>query len=342
MGTKHFLIANSLKKVILFGCLMTGIALMLNACHTEQINPNSNETPTHKSIESPISLITPSAPLINTSLPALTSGPSPLPADQTLAAEKTEIITIKTSLDKDLLFQTLDSDVDWFILIKDLDSDEVLFEENASQSFNPASMIKVPLAVAVLARAQEQGRSLEDLSNIGIEGRSFSAFLRAMLVHSEEDATRILEFYARGDGFLPKFLKSWGLNGTFFDPRRSSCVDLAKSLESLFRHNILDQEMSAYLLDLMRVQTENDSKYLGVMSSLLPGSSFANKRGTMGNPTIVADHGLLSYQEKNWLIIIAGTPNASATANLETIGASIERFAQVLATELKSIAEAQP
>ncbi len=338
MESKHTIIALSLPKHLWFrlNMVVSVLGLLLSACQPVPTQPLPIETTTSKTeiFQGATSTVAPA----NTPTPQATPTQNDLPLIQDTATAQPN----KDSLYEEALFQTLDKDVDWFILIKDLENDKVLLAQNPDQSFNPASMIKVPLAMVVLAKSQEQGRSLENLQNIGIEGRSFHALLHAMIVHSEEHATEILEYYARGDDFLATTLTAWGFKETFFDPRRSSCEDLAKALEAIHKQSILDEEKSVYLLNLMLEQTENDSKYLGVLTHLLPGSTFANKRGTMGNPTIVADHGLLAYQGKTYLIIIAGTPNANDTANLETIGASIERFAEVLAGEIKGLINPQP
>ncbi len=74
-----------------------------------------------------------------------------------------------------------------------------------------------------------------------------------------------------------------------------------------------------------------------VIPGTLSGATFANKRGTTGLTSVVADHGLLSYKGKTWIVIIAGTPDENGTATFESIAASIERFGYALAHELKRI-----
>lgn len=316
------------------------LAVVFNAC-----KPVSTlSTPTSKSHSSTKSVpsVTPKGQetLASSATPKQTNIPN-----QTKPSSNTETITPTTTkyvFDPSAMLQALDPGADWYILIKDLDSDEVLLNIKANQSFNPASMIKIPLAMAVLNKNKELGRNLDDLEKIGIEGRSFGALLYAMVVKSEERATQILENFAWGDNYLREILDSWGIEETFFDPRRSTCEDLAIALEGLHSQSILDPETSQYLIDLMLVQTENDSKYLGVLEDSLPGSTFANKRGTMTSPTVVADHGLFSYEGKTWMIIIAGIPDESETATFDTIAASIERFAEALATQLQGLASSQP
>lgn len=316
------------------------LGLILSACKPV----STTSTPTSKKLSSTMQMPTIAQETLETKA-STEASISTLPPLQTTPSASSESPTLKPTkheLDTSTLLDTLDSGVDWHVLIKDLDSSETLLAINADQSFNPASMIKIPIAMAVLNKNKELGRSLNDLQKIGIKGRSFGALLYAMVVKSEEPATQILENFAWGDDYLRLILDSWGIEKTFFDPRRSTCKDLAIALEGLHKQSILDSESNQYLIDLMLEQTENDSKYLGVLKESLPGSSFANKRGTLTGPTVVADHGIFSYKGKTWIIIIAGTPDDSDTANFDTIAASIERFAKALAGELEGLAVSQP
>ena len=95
------------------------------------------------------------------------------------------------------LADELISGVDWYILIQDAESGEVLFERNADTTFPPASMIKIPTALAVLSILEDQGRAIAELKTNGINGRSFDSLLEAMVVRSEESATDALEYFAR-------------------------------------------------------------------------------------------------------------------------------------------------
>ncbi len=55
----------------------------------------------------------------------------------------------------------------------------------------------------------------------------------------------------------------------------------------------------------MSTYTENDQILLGVMMDQLPQCVFYNKRGTLLNPTIVSDMGMLKCGEKIWYLVIA-------------------------------------
>lgn len=306
-------------------------SILLSACTAK--SPPQTETAAPQETSLPTVTRTKTL-VIETRTPTDTSSPV---IEVSPSKETSPTPTETAKIDVSLLSSTLDSDVDWHILLKDLDSGEIILEVKPDEIFNPASMIKIPLALAVLDINHQMGRTLTDLKNIGPEGRNFAALLEAMVILSEEEASQALEYFARGDNRLRNTLISWDIPNTTYHPRLSTCNDLATALEGIHHQHFLPAEMNDYLLDLMLVQTENDSKYLGVIPGTLSGGTFANKRGTMTGPTVVADHGLLSYKGKTWIVIIAGTPDENGTATFESIAASIERFGYALADELKRI-----
>ena len=225
--------------------------------------------------------------------------------------------------------------VDWYILIQNANTGDILFERNPDSPFQPASMIKIPTALAVLSILEDQGRTLEDLKTNGINGRNFDSLLEAMVVRSEEAATDALEYFARGDNQLRKKLDGWGLTNTKYDPRNSTARELLTSLKLLHTGAALNEENTQYLLNLMGTFTENDQILLGKFNDQLPGCEFLNKRGTMLNPTIVSDMGILKCNEQSWYLVVAGTPAVDSTATFEDIQASIESFAVAFVSLVK-------
>ena len=300
------------RKIIITFCL--GLALLISACRAASpaADPTQSPTPTATSPSQPIP-------------------PSPTPIAQTTAPTPTENAAI--------FFPDLEAElipgVDWHILIEDAQTGEILFERSATAGFHPASMIKIPTAMAVLSILEDQGRGLKDLKSSGIEGRSFDSLLEAMVVHSEESAADSLEYFARGENRLRKKLDGWGLSQTKFDPRVSTAAELLTSLELLHTGQALNPENTHYLLELMGVYTENDRILLGKLTETLPECTFLNKRGTMLSPTIVSDMGILKCGDHVWYLVIAGTPSIDSTATFEDIQASIEAFAAAFADFVK-------
>jgi len=273
---------------------------------------------------SPETLITPTLILPNqteiTQIPSIT--PSPTAAQS-------------ASLDLSSLENALKADVDWYILIQNANSGEILFELNADSLFPPASMIKIPTAMAVLSILEDRGRTLEDLKTTGINGTNFDRLLEDMVVRSEESAADALEYFARGDNQLRKKLDAWELTNTKYDPRTSTASELLASLKLLNTGAALNEENTQYLLSLMATYTENDQILLGKLTNQLPECELLNKRGTLLGPTIVADMGIFECGEQSWYLVVAGTPAAGSSATFEDIQASIEDFATVFASFVK-------
>ena len=300
-----------------FIVILTLFSLFLSAC---QVNSATEETP------SPTTVV---LPMLSMTVPTQTS--TSQAKVETPSPTATQIsITDLSSLESEII-----PGVDWYILIRDANTGNNLFERNADSSFPPASMIKIPTAMAVLSILQDQGRTLEDLKTTGINGRNFDSLLEAMVVRSEESATDALEYFARGENQLRKKLDGWGLVNTKYDPRTSTASELLNSLELLNTGTALDQENTQYLLNLMDAFTENDQILLGKFNTQLPACEFQNKRGTMLNPTIVADMGILKCGENSWYLVVAGTPSVDSTATFEDIQASIESFAATFAGLVK-------
>ena len=300
-----------------FIVILTLFSLFLSAC---QVNSATKEIPSPTDVVLPTLSMT--VPIQTSTSQAKVETPSPT---------ATQIsITDFSSLESDLI-----PGVDWYILIRDANTGNNLFERNADSSFPPASMIKIPTAMAVLSILQDQGRTLEDLKTTGINGRNFDSLLEAMVVRSEESATDALEYFARGENQLRKKLDGWGLVNTKYDPRTSTARELLNSLELLDTGTALNRENTQYLLNLMDAFTENDQILLGKFNTQLPECEFQNKRGTMLNPTIVADMGILKCGENSWYLVVAGTPSVDSTATFEDIQASIERFAAAFAGLVK-------
>ncbi len=294
------------------------LCFLLTACQANTLSPTS-------------------PPAISTVLPATLTSTSPTPRsiEPTVTAIPPSITNGLASQDFSIIGNELIQGVYWYILIQDAKTGQTLFDRNSDTSFQPASMIKIPTAMAVLSILEDQGRTLEDLKTTGINGSNFDSLLEAMVVLSEESATDALEYFARGDNQLRKKLDAWGLTNTKYDPRTSTATELLTSLELLNTGSVLSEKSTQYLLGLMGIFTENDIILLGKFNDQLPECEFLNKRGTMLNPTIVADMGILKCGEQSWYLVVAGTPSANSTTTFEDIQASIESFTAAFANVVK-------
>ena len=301
-----------------FTKILVLISLFLTACKADTLIATPTPSPSPKTPATP-TLILPTQTEVS-QVPSLTP-----------SATATQI----TDVDLSSLQNELIDGVDWYILIQNANNGEIEFERNPNTPFPPASMIKIPTAMAVLSILEDQGRTLEDLKTAGINGTNFDRLLEDMVVLSTESAADALEYFARGDNQLRKKLDAWGLTNTKYDPRTSTASELITSLRLLNTGAALKEQNSQYLLNLMGSYTENDQILLGKLTDQLPGCEFLNKRGTMLNPTIVSDMGILTCGEHNWYLVVAGTPSVDSSATFENIQAAIESFAVAFASQVK-------
>lgn len=217
--------------------------------------------------------------------------------------------------------------VKWHALVKDLNSDEVLFESLPNEKFHPASLIKIPIAIVALNLLEEQGYKISDFDSKGYSGRTFDQLFTAMVVSSEELASENLSDFIRQNGGEIKKFEELGINDTRIEPRTTTAYDLSIFLEGLYAGEFLDQDYTDYLLQLMHVQTENDKEYLGIITSELNEGVLYNKRGLLLSPTIVSDMGVFEVDGQVFLIIISGIPKADGVITYEEIKSSLEDFA---------------
>ncbi len=293
--------------------IFLGFACLLQACQpSAQVNLTATPTIIQEAIQTPTS----------------TSTPSPTDTEIPLATP-TLPVEISDEDIKNSLAESLIEGVDWHVIIEN-EGGERLFEHNPAELFHPASTIKLPVALVVLKILEERGDSLEKIQSYGI-GRSWAELVSAMIVKSEEAATDSLEFFARGDNQLRNYLDEWGLKQTTFDPRLSKAEDLLLSLKLVNNQEVLSEDFNNFLLDLMSEYTENDETLLGVLSAELPECTFYNKRGTLTNPMVVADMGILNCPEQTWYLLIAGTPLEGSSVKYEDIQAAIENFGMTFA-----------
>lgn len=229
----------------------------------------------------------------------------------------------------------LDPNASWNVLVKKAGSSDNLFESLPNQQFHPASMIKIPLAMVTLKILEEKGYFSSDLQSTGYDGRTLEQLMFAMVVKSEEDATESLLRFMRALGREDRILNDWGIFDTSLEPRKTTAYDMVNLLEGLYSGAFLNVDMRSYLLSLMSAYTENDTKYLGVLSSILGRSTLYNKRGTLLDPAIVADMGILVFNDNVYFLVISGTPIKDGSVSFEGIKTSIENFSTAFARIIK-------
>lgn len=233
------------------------------------------------------------------------------------------------------LDQVLDTRASWNGIVKEVGSTSLLYESLSYQKFHPASLIKIPLAMVVLKNLENKGVTALDLKSGKDGNQYFDKLLTDMVVASDEYATNALLDYTKGQKVTRSILESWGFTETYFDLRSTTARELAALLEQLYTGKLLNPEMRDYLLELMSSYTENDSTYLGIMTSAIEGSVYYNKRGTTLKPLIVGDMGILKIDDHAYVIVLCGRSIDQIGTTYDSMVESIENFGKLLSDEIR-------
>jgi hypothetical protein len=197
----------------------------------------------------------------------------------------------------------------WHIVIQQIDG-ETLYSRQPDDRINIASVVKVPLSLLFFAALGEKGIDEDNLSaylqSTGTGGRTFDQLLRAMLVKSEEEATKILDEYIRDSINVPTQMKEWGLSGIDLVARRYTAEGVAEIFARLYQGDFVSPAARTLLLNYLSEYTPNDDLRLGSLSTKIPESfKIYNKRGSLLTPYVVADCAILeNTQGADYVIIL--------------------------------------
>jgi beta-lactamase class A len=197
---------------------------------------------------------------------------------------------------------------------------ESLYERQAAEIIHPASTIKIAigmLAMEMLVRKDPELRTILDGGPPTV-GRSYAQLLKAMIVSSEEDAAQALQDAVVADlGWkeIDHLLMEWGAPDTRLVPRRSSAADLTHLLMDLYARGLPSQGSSRYILRLMAEVTGGDTGRIWKLKAQVPpGTMIFNKRGTLLDPMVVADIGIVDIPGQGpYYLCILGYPSKDET-----------------------------
>ncbi len=320
-----------LKKIVLIL-----IILLLSACGTNgrmdyALRPSSTVTVEGASPFTPV----PSAS------PAPTSAPTRVLKTRTPAPSPTPTQGIAPTAAHDwngVLDPILNRGGIWHVVVRG-PMGEVIFQRNGDDIIHPASVIKVAIGMLVLAWLEEQYGDLDQVLAAGPPkaGRSYQQLLKAMLVYSEEEAADLLQqALVEGYGWkkINQRLVEWGAVHTSLVPRRSSASDIANLLEDIYEREIPSRPASRILLDLLSQVTQGDKVRLWALKGVLPeGSVIYNKRGSLTDPLIVADVGIIRLSDGSaYILCLFGYPDEKTT--FEALDKTISDFSLAWYSEM--------
>ena len=196
------------------------------------------------------------------------------------------------------------------------------FAINGDVVFNPASMMKVPVMVAWLRRAEKEPQALkrtfvydgrEDLAACQgirpaqtiIPGRSYTVeeLLQFMMNYSDNNATKLL-YEALGDAELNEVLDSMDVNN---DPRDGNNAITAHGYSGFFRilynASYLNREMSEKALQLLSLQEFPQGMAAGVPKGVPVAAKFGETgSGVPGEDIQLHEFGIVYHPKRPYIL----------------------------------------
>jgi Beta-lactamase enzyme family len=222
---------------------------------------------------------------------------------------------------------------DWHVLIQPVGGDPI-YARLPYDVLHPASTIKLADAVLFFNLLEQKHiASLPDfLDRQGVEGRTFSQLLHAMLVNSEEEATSTLEGWIRQQEDPNQALHDLGFTKTFVTPRQSNAAEMAALMEKLYTGELVTPQARQILLDLLSEFTPNDNTRIGVIRpDLGVGDVIYDKRGSLASErVIVADLALIQKGSQAYTVAIFAYPNPdSPPSTYEGLEKGVEEISRL-------------
>jgi hypothetical protein len=227
---------------------------------------------------------------------------------------------------------------EWHVAIKKIDGG-MIYERQADVSVDFGSMIKIPIAMLFFKSLETAGVPPEHYHEfLAKEGpsRTYEQLLRAMMVKSENEATRALLTSAYDNGLDVKAaLSDWGLKDTRLESGKSSVNDLVILYDALYAGDLINQEAKNYILDLMEEGSSDKTTRLGVLQKTNPLSvNFYNRRGsTLDTVIAIGDSAIISVPvvdgEDSYIVVMFGYFNDDFPTTDQELISAIEEMAQV-------------
>jgi len=228
----------------------------------------------------------------------------------------------------------------WHIVIKEVGGPS-FYEHLPEQRINIASVVKVPLSLLFFATLEEKGISenqlMEHIQSTGTGGRTFEQLLHAMLVKSEEDATKVLAEYISDNLNVPAQLREWGLQNIDLEARRFTANGVASLFERFYQGEFVSSKGQNLILGYLSEYTPNDDARIGSIRKLIPDSyQIYNKRGSLLTPYVVADSAIIENRDGSDYIITIFAYNSEPKTTYEILDQAIGEIALVIWDYLSS------
>jgi beta-lactamase class A len=219
----------------------------------------------------------------------------------------------------------------WHIVIKEVEGD-TFYSLLTEQRINIASVVKVPLALLFFAALEEKGVSeyqlIEHIQSTGTGGRTFEQLLEAMMVQSEEDATKVIADYIDEYLNVPAQLRDWQLDDIDLEARRYSAAGVASLFERLYQGEFVSPTAQRLILGYLSEYTPNDETRIGTLRNVIPENyQIYNKRGSLLTPYVVGDSAIIENPEGPDYILTIFAYNSEPKTTYEILDQAVGEIA---------------
>ncbi|MFC7684501.1 serine hydrolase [Ureibacillus sp. GCM10028918] len=208
------------------------------------------------------------------------------------------------------------------LVVKDAGADHFLITKDFEDVFSSASLIKVPMLLAVLDYVENESRSLHEtvkippinrvdysvLSELGAEACTLQELLVWMIITSDNTATNVLIDFM-GLEKLNLYFKKIGLTQTKIQRKMMDFVQLEKGFDNItsakdmatlytaiYRKLLLSKEYSELVIDILSRQRVHES----LKRYLVDDVKIAHKTGSLD--TVEHDIGIVFSNKKDYII----------------------------------------
>ena len=318
------------------------ITLFSGSCQSQLSRTSVNDlffpTPFQETLEA--DKVRPTAPITKIPTPTLPEVPTITPEVQfTIPTETQQITSLifpEVTQPYQPIYPELAEKIDqiiiqsggrWHVVIKEVGG-PTYYALLTEQRINIASVVKVPLALLFFAALEEKGVSeyqlVEHIQSTGTGGRTFEQLLHAMLVKSEEDATKILAEYIGDYVNIPGQLREWQLQSIDLEARRFTALGVASLFERFYNGEFVSPTAQMLILNYLSEYTPNDETRIGILRNKIPKNyQIYNKRGSLLTPYVVADSAIIENPDGNNYIITIFAYNSEQKTTYEILDQAI-------------------